>query len=116
MMMPLICSCRNNNQPNAIYPLGTFPRRTCKDCGGTSICEHNRRRSQCKDCEGASICECEHNRIRRHCRDCGGKGMYAHSRVGSNCKECKQHRRTAASRDAAGRCPDAAHPLLHRRA
>ena len=24
MMMSFICSCRNNNQPNAIYPLGTF--------------------------------------------------------------------------------------------
>ena len=26
MMMTFICSCRNNNQPTAIYPLGTFPR------------------------------------------------------------------------------------------
>jgi hypothetical protein len=26
MMMSFICSCRNNNQPNAIYPLGTFHR------------------------------------------------------------------------------------------
>jgi hypothetical protein len=26
MMMTFICSCRNNNQPNAIYPLGTFHR------------------------------------------------------------------------------------------
>ena len=24
MMMSFICFCRNNNQPNAIYPLGTF--------------------------------------------------------------------------------------------
>jgi hypothetical protein len=27
MMMIFICSCRNNNQPNAIYPLGTFLRQ-----------------------------------------------------------------------------------------
>ena len=26
MMIPFICSCRNNNQPNAIHPWGTFPR------------------------------------------------------------------------------------------
>jgi hypothetical protein len=26
LMMTFICSCRNNNQPTAIYPLGTFPR------------------------------------------------------------------------------------------
>jgi hypothetical protein len=26
MMMTFICSCRNNNQPTVIYPLGTFPR------------------------------------------------------------------------------------------
>jgi hypothetical protein len=25
-------------------------RSVCKDCGGTSICEHNRRRNSCKDC------------------------------------------------------------------
>jgi hypothetical protein len=24
MMMSFICSCRNNNQPTAIYPLGTI--------------------------------------------------------------------------------------------
>jgi hypothetical protein len=27
MMMSFICSCRNNNQPNAIYPWGTFVMR-----------------------------------------------------------------------------------------
>jgi hypothetical protein len=26
MMITFICSCRNNNQPTVIYPLGTFPR------------------------------------------------------------------------------------------
>ena len=25
-------------------------RSTCKDCGGSSLCEHQRRRSPCKDC------------------------------------------------------------------
>jgi hypothetical protein len=26
-------------------------RSRCKDCGGGSICEHDRRRSACKDCK-----------------------------------------------------------------
>jgi len=30
---------------------------TCKDCGGSSICEHQRVRNKCKDCGGSSICE-----------------------------------------------------------
>ena len=42
-------------------------RSRCKDRGGASICEHNRRR--CKDRGGASICE--HNRRRSSCKDCG---------------------------------------------
>ena len=29
----------------------------CKECGGGSVCEHGRQRSQCKECGGASICE-----------------------------------------------------------
>jgi len=32
-----------------------FWRSQCKDCGGTGICQHHRRRSICKDCGGASI-------------------------------------------------------------
>ena len=45
----------------------------CKDCGGASICKHNRVRSLCKDCGGASICE--HNRVRSECKDCGGASI-----------------------------------------
>jgi len=32
-------------------------RSTCKDCGGSGICEHQRRRSRCKDCGGSSLCD-----------------------------------------------------------
>jgi hypothetical protein len=28
----------------------------CKECGESSICEHDRRRSQCKECLGSGIC------------------------------------------------------------
>ena len=34
----------------------------CKQYGGSSICEHNRRRRRCKQCGGSGICE--HNRQR----------------------------------------------------
>ena len=41
MMMSFICPCRNNNQPNAIYPLGTFhgglKKSTCDDATVMSI-------------------------------------------------------------------------------
>ena len=42
----------------------------CKECGGASICEHGRRRSQCKECGGGSMCE--HGRRRSECKECGG--------------------------------------------
>ena len=45
---------------------------------GTSICLHNRRRSECKDCGGASICQ--HNRQRSQCKDCGGASICAYRR------------------------------------
>jgi hypothetical protein len=31
------------------------PEKTCKDCGGSSICPHQRITSRCKDCGGSSI-------------------------------------------------------------
>ena len=43
---------------------------SCKECGGSQICEHGRQRSQCKECGGASICE--HGRIRSKCKECRG--------------------------------------------
>jgi hypothetical protein len=43
-------------------------RSTCKECGGGSICEHQRLRSRCKECEGGSICE--HQRLRSLCKTC----------------------------------------------
>ena len=40
------------------------PRKQVQDCGGSSICEHSRRRSKCKQCGGSSIC----SRQRRQCK------------------------------------------------
>ena len=79
-------------------------RSTCKECGGSGICEHGRQRSQCKECGGSGICE--HGRVRYCCKECGGSGICEHgvsalgarSAVGSQicehgrqrsrCKEC----------------------------
>jgi hypothetical protein len=61
-------------------------KSTCKDCGGSSVCKHNRLRSVCKLCGGGSICE--HGRVRSYCKDCGGGGVCIHNRVRSNCRLC----------------------------
>ena len=37
----------------------------CKECGGSSFCEHRRQRSQCKECGRSSFCE--HGRPRDYC-------------------------------------------------
>ena len=58
----------------------------CKECGGASICEHGRMRSQCKECGGSQICE--HGRRRSRCKECGGSSICEHGRQRSRCKEC----------------------------
>ena len=57
-----------------------------KDCGGGSICEHNRVRIRYKDCEGGSICK--DNRVRHQCKECGGGGICEHNMRRSQCKDC----------------------------
>ena len=42
----------------------------CKDCGGKSLCEHNREKYRCKDCGGKDFCE--HGRRKSMCKDCKG--------------------------------------------
>ena len=69
-------------------------RNECKECGGSSICEHGRRRSQCKECGGGSICE--HGRQRSRCKEWGGSGICEHGRRRSRCKECRAARNAAA--------------------
>ena len=79
-------------------------RSQCKECGGSSICEHGRERRYCKECGGKSICEhgrrrryckecgsktfCEHGRERRRCKECGGNGICEHGRLRHKCKDC----------------------------
>ena len=61
-------------------------RSICKDCGGSSICEHNKQKHDCKDCGGSSICE--HHKYRRLCKDCGGTSICIHGKVRNICKDC----------------------------
>ena len=58
----------------------------CKDCGGSGICKHGRRRYECKDCGGSGVCE--HGRERNRCKDCGGAGICEHGRRRHKCKDC----------------------------
>jgi hypothetical protein len=55
-------------------------RSWSKKCGGSNICEHNRKRSKCKQCGGSSIYEhyrtpsiYEHNRTRSQRKQCGSR-------------------------------------------
>ena len=61
-------------------------RSRCKECGGVGICEHGRQRNVCKECEGSSICE--HRQRRSRCKECGGSSVCEHGREHRRCNEC----------------------------
>ena len=63
-------------------------RITCKDCGGSGICDHQRRRTACRDCRGSSFCE--HQRRRAECRKCEGSSICVHRRRRSECNPCQR--------------------------
>ena len=65
---------------------GCSARKPTMECGGASICQHNRQRKQCKECGGASICQ--HARRRSTCKECGGSSICQHNRIRSRCKTC----------------------------
>ena len=54
-------------------------RSQCKQCGVGGICEHNRRRSVCNQYGGGGICE--RNLTRSQCKQCGGGGICEHNRI-----------------------------------
>ena len=67
-------------------------RSQCKECGGSSICQHLRRMSTCKECGGGSICQ--HLRQRSQCADddvrsnapmrfCAGNSLCQRLRLGA---------------------------------
>ena len=75
-------------------------RSYCKECGGASICKHNRERSKCKERWG----NCEHGRGRLAWSAVGLEsastvvGAHCKSTAGFNC----EHGRTLRARSAVG--------------
>jgi len=63
-----------------------MPPHKCKTCGGSSICQHGRRRCTCRACGGASICR--HGKRRVMCRECGGSGLCEHNKSRWQCRVC----------------------------
>ena len=62
--------CARNSESLTVLAMMQRHTGCCKECGGGSICQHGRIRSQCKECGGGSICQ--HGRIRSRCKDCKG--------------------------------------------
>jgi len=56
-------------------------RKKRVECGGGSICQHKRVRSQCKECGGGSICQ--HGRRRGRCKECKAKAKGAKGAKGA---------------------------------
>ena len=75
-------------------------RGQCKECGGSSSCEHGRQRyyCNCKECGGSSFCE--HRRQRSQCKECGRSSFCEHGRPRDYCN-CRvrwwQHLRARAA-------------------
>lgn len=57
-------------------------RCRCRECNGSSFCEHNRLRSQCRDCGGAEFCH--HGKWRSACVECGSSKT-CHHHIISQC-------------------------------
>jgi hypothetical protein len=106
--------CKDCNKKQLEYlkenkcPHGKMNKSACKECGGTSICQHNRSRTYCPDCNGGSLCEhkirkdrceicedkygrhqyCEHNKLKTICKDCEGGSFCEHNTRRTRCKHC----------------------------
>ena len=62
-------------------------RREFREWGGANICPHQLRRSHCKECGGASFCP--HQCKMSQCKECGGASICQHQRIRTHCKECE---------------------------
>lgn len=89
-------------------PHGKMNKSACKDCKGTSICEHGKVRTYCPDCAGGSLCEhkkrkdrckkckdlyglhqyCIHGSPKTSCVECGGGSICEHNRRRTRCVDC----------------------------
>lgn len=93
----LMAKCRTCNTAQLEYlhqhkcPHGRLNKSACKECGGSSICEHGITRTYCKECKGGSLCD--HGKRKDRCADCAhlyGRHQYCeHEKLKTNCKECE---------------------------
>eukprot|EP00658_Telonema_sp_P-2_P004652 TRINITY_DN11722_c0_g1_i5.p2 TRINITY_DN11722_c0_g1~~TRINITY_DN11722_c0_g1_i5.p2 ORF type:complete len:124 (+),score=26.11 TRINITY_DN11722_c0_g1_i5:103-474(+) len=67
-------------------------RDRCKECGGSSFCQHGRRRARCKECSPHLVCS--HGRLRSQCKPCRIQSTCEHGRPQSRCIQCKQSNHT----------------------
>lgn len=62
-------------------------RYYCKECGGKGLCSHGRREVRCKQCHGSSLCI--HDKRKDACRECRGSQFCIHGRGKYRCRDCK---------------------------
>lgn len=84
---------------------GYLNKSCCKECNGSSYCEHNKVRTYCIDCNGGSLCKhktrkdrckicrdgtqfCEHDKLRTICLSCKGGSFCEHKKRRTRCIEC----------------------------
>ena len=64
----------------------SFQCKDCKDCNGSSLCVHGKRKYYCKSCGGKGVCE--HDRIKQNCTLCSGSNICPHNKRRSRCVQC----------------------------
>jgi hypothetical protein len=84
---------------------GYLNKSACKDCNGSSYCEHDKIRTYCSECGGGSLCEhktrkdrciicrdgnqfCSHNKLRTLCIKCKGGSFCEHLNRRTRCIQC----------------------------
>ncbi len=63
----------------------------CRECKGSSLCEHDAQRHYCKKCHalGRKTHICEHGLHRQQCRRCNGNQFCEHRKMRIQCSICR---------------------------
>ena len=65
----------------------SFQCKDCKDCKGSCLCIHGKRKIYCTDCDGSGFCV--HKKVKLNCVECHGGNICDHNKRRSRCVECK---------------------------
>ena len=66
-------------------PHGKHCKAVCKECGGSALCMHGKRKVYCKECSSTM---CPHGRVQAYyCKECKGRGCCDHGRIRYFCAE-----------------------------